>query len=98
MTRYEYQKQQLEARSKHENNIKDLTNQLAEAKKILHTINSLVDPAGDFEKEKEKREVQKEIRRLETLISDEKEAHKSTFEAYPGDVEKVLKTMTLYED
>jgi hypothetical protein len=92
MTKYEYQKQQLESRKKHAGNLADLNSQLEEAKGILSTIRRL---ERTYENEKNERETRKEIRRIEALIKDEQAAYNKTFQADPESIKEVVKNITL---
>lgn len=92
MTHYEYQLQQEEERAKREKNLKDLNAKLTEAKDLYTTIETL---EKTFENEQARRDLWHEIKRLETLIEDERNAYNSTFEAHPNDVEKVIDQMAI---
>jgi len=92
MTKYEYQKQQLENRAKHAANLASLNSQLEEAKGILSTIRRL---ERTYDNEKNERETRKEIRRIEALVKDEQAAYNKTFQADPDSIRMVVDNMEL---
>jgi len=92
MTKYEYQKQQLENREKHAANLANLNSQLEEAKGILSTIRRL---ERTYENEKNERETRNEIRRIEALVKDEQAAYNKTFQADPDSIRMVVDNMEL---
>lgn len=79
MTKFDIHQQQLAEREKRAANIKNLKDQLNEAKEILRELQAQKQTYFTYDQQQDVRTTQAEIKRLKEFLEDEERAYNATF-------------------